>query len=180
MDYLVYLVFRAFTALVLSLPLIVVYRVGQACGFLAWLLAVPYRQLVTANLTVAYGGIKPPDEIRRLTRQHFVTLGANLLSSIKTVRFDAAGIARVCPVEGIEHAIAALDQGKGIVMVLSHMGNWELYAPLCQVLPQYKWSCIYQPARQPLHRSLRPARPQPGHGHVQPQERLQRAHRIPA
>ena len=145
MDYLIFLVFRAFTVVLLTLPLGVIYRLGQACGFAGWLLAVPYRRLVTANLTIAYGGVKSPDEIRRLTRQHFLTLGANLLSSIKTVRFDAAGIARVCPVEGIEHAIAALDQGKGIVMVLSHMGNWELYAPLCQVLPQYQWSCIYQP-----------------------------------
>ena len=145
MDYFVYLLFRAFTAVVLSLPLIVVYRLGQACGFMAWLIAGSYRRLVRANMTVAYGSTRSPDEIRRLARRHFQTLGANLLSSIKTVRFDAAGIARVCPVEGIEHAIAALDQGKGIVMVLSHMGNWELYAPLCQVLPQYKWSCIYQP-----------------------------------
>ena len=145
MDYFVYLLFRTFTALLLALPLIVIYRLGQALGFLGWLLAVPYRRLVRANLTIAYGGRKTPDEIRRLTRQHFLTLGANLLSSIKTVRFDAAGIHEVCPVEGIEHAINALDQGKGIVMVLSHMGNWELYAPLCQVLPQYQWSCIYQP-----------------------------------
>ena len=145
MEYFAYLLFRAFTALLLSLPLIAVYRLGQAFGFLGWLVAVPYRRLVQENLTIAYGGKKSPDEIRRLTRQHFLTLGANLLSSIKTVRFDAAGIHEVCPVEGIEHAIHALDQGKGIVMVLSHMGNWELYAPLCQVLPQYKWSCIYQP-----------------------------------
>ncbi len=145
MDYFIYLLFRAFTAVILALPLIVVYRVGQACGFMAWLIAGSYRRLVRANMTIAYGHTKSPDEIRRLARQHFQTLGANLLSSIKTVRFDAAGIHKVCPVEGIEHAIAALDQGKGIVMVLSHMGNWELYAPLCQVLPQYKWSCIYQP-----------------------------------
>ncbi len=145
MDYFFYLLFRAFTALVLSLPLIVVYRLGQTLGFLGWLLAVPYRRLVKENLAIAYGSSKTPTEIARLARQHFQTLGANLLSSIKTVRSDPAGIREVCPVEGIEHAIAALDQGKGIVMVLSHMGNWELYAPLCQVLPQYKWSCIYQP-----------------------------------
>ena len=145
MDFFVYLLFRAFTALVLSLPLIVVYRLGQTLGFLGWLVAVPYRRLVKENLTIAYGASKTPAEIAALARQHFTTLGANLLSSIKTVRFDDAGIREVCPVEGIEHAIHALDQGKGIVMVLSHMGNWELYAPLCQVLPQYKWSCIYQP-----------------------------------
>ena len=145
MDYFFYLLFRAFTALILSLPLIVVYRLGQTLGFIGWLLAVPYRRLVRENLAIAYGVSKTPGEIAVLARQHFQTLGANLLSSIKTVRSDPAGIREICPVEGIEHAIAALDQGKGIVMVLSHMGNWELYAPLCQVLPQYKWSCIYQP-----------------------------------
>ena len=50
-------------------------------------------------------------------------------------------------------------------MVLSHMGNWELYAPLCQVLPQYKWSHSLSTARQPLHRGLRVTRPQPGDRH---------------
>ena len=37
MDYFVYLLFRAFTALILALPLIVVYRLGQALGFMGWL-----------------------------------------------------------------------------------------------------------------------------------------------
>ena len=57
MDYCIYLLFRAFTALVLSLPLIAVYRLGQAFGFLGWLLFFPYRRLVKANLTIAYGGV---------------------------------------------------------------------------------------------------------------------------
>ena len=78
MDYFVYLLFRAFTALVLSLPLIVVYRLGQTLGFIGWLVFVPYRRLVVANMTIAYGASKSPAEIRRLARQHFLTLGANL------------------------------------------------------------------------------------------------------
>ena len=65
-------------------------------------------------------------------------------------------------------------------MVLSHMGNWELYAPLCQVLPQYQWSCIYQPLGNRYIEAYVQKRAQPGHPHVQPQERLQWPHRVPA
>ena len=165
MDYFVYLVFRVFTALVLGaavdrgLP-----TRGRLLGLAgAGYVAAPYRRLVVANLTVAYGASKSPAEIRQ---PH----AAPISSRSARISFPASrpsgpmppGSTAVCPVEGIEHAIAALDQGKGIVMVLSHMGNWELYAPLCQVLPAVQMVLHLSAARQQVHRSLRPGVPAAG------------------
>lgn len=145
MDYVVYLLYRAFTGLIAALPLRAVYRLGQALGWLGHLVFRPYRRLAARNLTVAYGGTYSPVEIRRLTRRHFTTLGANLLCSVKASGFDAARMHEIAEVEGMATIRAALERGKGVVLVISHVGNWELFAQLCQFLPEFQWGTVYQP-----------------------------------
>ena len=145
MDYLVYLLYRAFTGLVTLLPLRAAYRLGQALGFLGYLLFWPYRRLAVGNLTIAYGTTLSPAEVRRLARLHFTTLGANLLCSIKASNYDAAKLRAIAQVEGMETIRAALERGKGVVLVISHIGNWELFAQLCQFLPEFQWGTVYQP-----------------------------------
>ena len=145
MDYLVYLVYRAFTALIGVLPLGVAYRLGQALGLLGYALLWPYRRLAIANLTIAYGDALARREIVQLARTHFATLGANLLSSIKAATFGPERLHEVATVEGMEIIRAALERGKGVVLIISHIGNWELFAQLCQFLPEYQWGTVYQP-----------------------------------
>ncbi len=145
MDYAVYLLYRGFTLLIAALPLVVVFRLGQALGWVGYVFAVPYRRLAVHNLTIAYGGQRSPREIRVLARQHFLTLGANLLCSIKTEKFDAARLREVADVDGLENILASFARRKGIVLVISHIGNWELFAQLCQYLPDEKWGTVYQP-----------------------------------
>jgi heptosyltransferase-2 len=145
MDYLVYLVYRACTALVSALPLVLVYRAGQVAGFLAYLLLWPYRRLACANLTLAYGGDLSPAEIRRLARRHFVRLGANLLAAVKASGIRLDRLREIATVEGMPIIEQAFARGKGVVLVISHIGNWELFAQLCQFLPGNRWSTVYQP-----------------------------------
>ena len=145
MDYFVYLLYRTVTLVIGALPLAVVFRLGQIGGWLAYAFLRPYRRLAAANLTIAYGDERTAPEIRRLARKHFLTLGANLLCSIKATSFDAARLREVVEVEGMENILAAFAQRRGIVLAISHIGNWELFAQLCQFLPQEKWATVYQP-----------------------------------
>ena len=145
MDYPVYLLYRGFTRLIAALPLGMVFRLGKALGWVGYVLAVPYRRLAVHNLFIAYGGKKSPQEIRALSRAHFVTLGANLLCAIKAEGFDAARLREVVAVDGMENLLASFARRKGIVLVISHIGNWELFAQLCQYLPEEKWGTVYQP-----------------------------------
>ena len=149
MDYLIYLAFRAVTLVIGALPLTWVFRLGQFGGWLAYVFLPPYRRLTVANLTIAYGNKHSPAEIRRLARAHFLTLGANMLCSIKASTFDAARLREVVEVEGMDNILAAFAQRRGIVLAISHIGNWELFAQLCQYLPQEKWATVYQPLRNP-------------------------------
>ena len=145
MDFLVYLVYRVFTALIGVLPMRVAYRLGQVLGSVGYGLCWPYRRLAVANLTVAYGDVLTPRQVRQLARTHFATLGANLLASIKAAGYGPERLREIAMVEGMEVIRAALDRGKGVVLIISHIGNWELFAQLCQFLPEYQWGTVYQP-----------------------------------
>ncbi|MDP9186507.1 MAG: hypothetical protein M3O72_04020, partial [Verrucomicrobiota bacterium] len=83
LDYLVYLVYRAGFALISFFPLYLLYAMGRALGFCGWLLLPKYRQLAFRNIDIAFGEEKSSPEIRRIVRQHFQRLGANLLSGLK-------------------------------------------------------------------------------------------------
>jgi heptosyltransferase-2 len=147
MDYLVYLCYRFCTALVSTLPLAMVYRLGQLAGWCAYLILWPYRRLARANLEIAYGGELAPAEIRRLARRHFVRLGANLLSAVKASGIDLKRLREIAEVEGMPIIEEALARGRGVVMVISHIGNWELFAQLSQFLPDHRSATVYQPLR---------------------------------
>ncbi len=101
--------------------------------------------MTVANLTIAYGGERTPGEIRRLARQHFTTLGANLLASMKAVSFDAARLREVVELDGLEIIQAAFAERRGIVLAISHIGNWEMFAQACQIIADEKWGTVYQP-----------------------------------
>ena len=92
MDYPVYLAFRALTLAVGALPLTWVFRLGRLGGWLAYVFLPPYRRVAVANLLIAYGGERSPSEIRRLARQHFLTLGANALCSLTKCEDSSAYI----------------------------------------------------------------------------------------
>lgn len=145
MELFIYVVYRGFTASVAALPLRAVVRLGQALGWAGYFVLAPYRRLAIRNLTIAYGAEKSPAEIRRLARAHFSTLGANLLSSIKAAALSVDQLREIAAVENIASIRDALDRGKGVVLVISHFGNWELFAQICQFLPGYRWSTVYQP-----------------------------------
>ncbi len=147
MERLIYGVYRAVTFVVGVLPLTWVFRLGQLGGWLGYCLFAPYRRLAVANLTVAYGRERTPAEIRRLARQHFLNLGANALCSMKAVDFDARRLREVVEIEGMEIILAAFAQRRGIVLAISHIGNWEMFAQACQIIAEEKWGTVYQPLR---------------------------------
>ncbi len=145
MDYLVYLCYRACTLLVAALPLALAYRLGQAAGWLGYVCLWPYRRLALANLTIAFGGELSPGEIRRLARRHFVQLGANLFSAVKASDIGLERLREIAAVEGMPILEEAFARGRGVILVISHIGNWELFAQLCQYMPGHRWSTVYQP-----------------------------------
>lgn len=83
LQYFVYLGYRAVTALAGVLPLRACDWLGKSCGWLAWVVAVPYRRLARRNLRIAFAGEHDEVWIRDVTRRQFEAIGRNFLISLK-------------------------------------------------------------------------------------------------
>jgi heptosyltransferase II len=150
-DYCFYLFYRAGLALLTVFPLPFLFRLGQAGGFCAWFLLPSYRELAVRNLTIAFGGEKSGSELTRLAREHFQQLGANILSSVKLGAMSLDQIASRVEIENLDLVHGCLRAGRPVVVILSHLGNWELFAQLFPKLVDYvRNSTIYQGLRNPL------------------------------
>jgi heptosyltransferase-2 len=134
LEFVVYLLYRAGSAIAAALPLRVLFAAGQFFGFCAWLLSGKYRRLAKRNVTIAFGDQKSPRELPRLVRRHFQRLGANLLCSAKLTRMPPEQILRRLKVENIVAMDREFRAGVPVVLVLSHLGTWELFA---QLMPKF-------------------------------------------
>jgi heptosyltransferase II len=134
LDFVVYVLFRAGSAIAAALPLRLLFAVGQLLGSCAWLVSRKYRHLAERNVAIAFGDEKSPRELRRLVRDHFRRLGANFLCSAKLTAMPPEEILRRVKVENIEAMAREFRAGVPVVLVLSHLGTWELFA---QLMPKF-------------------------------------------
>jgi lipopolysaccharide heptosyltransferase II len=145
LDYCVYLLYRGALAIIAVLPLSVIFFLGKLLGFLGWIALPNYRGLARGNLQIAFFGEKSARQISCLVRRHFQRLGANLLSGIKLNGMPSERVAGLIATEGLDEVHRELRNGRPVVIALSHLGNWELFA---QILPHYfgyaRLSTVYQ------------------------------------
>jgi len=134
LDFVVYLLYRAGSAIVAALPLRLLFAVGQIFGACTWLISRKYRRLAQRNVAIAFANEKSPRELRRLVRRHFQRLGANLLCGVKLCTMPPEKILRHVKVENIESMASRFRAGVPVVLVLSHLGIWELFA---QLMPKF-------------------------------------------
>ena len=145
MNYLVYLLYRAFSGSISVLPLPVAFTMGRVLGWIGYYVTPAYRRLVLANLAIAFDGEKTPAELRRIGHEHFATLAANLFSSFKLATMSPEAITARVTFENMEAFHRAAAPGKGAIPVLAHLGNWELLAQLCHHYPPgRRFGTIYQ------------------------------------
>ena len=134
LDFVVYLLYRTGLAVIAAIPIRLLFAVGQFLGFCAWLVSGKYRRLAKRNVAIAFADEKTPREIRRLVRCHFQRLGANLLCSVKLTAMSPEKILRRVKVDNIEAMDREFRAGVPVVLVLSHLGIWELFA---QLMPKF-------------------------------------------
>jgi len=143
-DLFVYIIYRLVCMLVALPPVGVGFRIGSVLGWLAYWILWPYRRLAIANLTIAFGGEKSPAEIRRMARRHFTRLGANLVSSVKFSTMSPAAVRKRVTVENLEAFNAVHAEGRGVVWIASHVGNWEALALMAPQVFPVQSSTVYQ------------------------------------
>jgi KDO2-lipid IV(A) lauroyltransferase len=96
-------------------------------GSLFYVLMPVARQGVKANLQVINRGRRSKREIAALARRTFQNYGQYLLDYMVMPSLTAKHKGRMVARElGQVHMMKALKQGKGVICITPHLGNWEL------------------------------------------------------
>ena len=127
-----------------------VYRFGECLGRMAWHLMPARRKIVLRNLRIAYAGAKEIAWIEEAAKTSFLRAGANLISGAHTAKLKPSRLAEVIKLENPDLLQESLEQGKGVVLLLAHMGNWELLSRLVHLFPAgSKAGAMYRPLNNP-------------------------------
>src|ERR1041385_5591233 len=144
-DFVVYLLYRAGLAVAAALPLPFLFACGEVLGVCACMFSGKYRRLATRNLEIAFQNEKSQSELTQLVRRHFRRLGANLLCSAKLTQMAPDKVLECVEGENIEAMAREFRAGVPVVLVLSHLGTWEVFA---QLMPKFvgfvRNSSVYQ------------------------------------
>ncbi|MDW8107678.1 MAG: lysophospholipid acyltransferase family protein [Armatimonadota bacterium] len=109
------------------LPLRWAQQIGASLGLLAYALAVRYRRVAVQNLMRAFPDWTPA-QVRTVARRVFRNFGVGLAEFFKAPTMTRSQIEQILSVIGLENLDAAFREGKGVLLITGHFGNWELMA----------------------------------------------------
>ena len=128
-----------------------VFRLGEALGGLVWHFMPLRRKMILRNLRIAFAGEKDPAELRRMVKATFCRTGGNLMSAAHTARLAPEILGRVIHIENLGLLEQSLATGKGVVLLLAHMGNWEILSRIVHFFPKgARAGAFYRPLNNPL------------------------------
>lgn len=131
MALLTYWLYRALGGGIRLLPLSLAIRLGRTLGWIGYWLLPKYRRLAERNIEIAFPD-KAPRNRRRIARRHFAALVGNMFAMQKLASYQPDQLLKLARVEGADLLDDCLREKRGMVFVISHIGNWEL---LSQVVP---------------------------------------------
>jgi KDO2-lipid IV(A) lauroyltransferase len=122
---LAYLALRIFSALVTSLPNSERRWLAIWLGCVFSRLPGP-RQMVTRHLHDALGDRLNPQQIENITQQNFQHMAEAITELLWWMKRPPRELNGYITIEGGEEIKKALELGKGVIGLTSHLGNWEL------------------------------------------------------
>jgi KDO2-lipid IV(A) lauroyltransferase len=123
-----------------------VFRIGEMLGGIAWHFIPSRRQVVLRNLRIAFHGEYDLRALQRMAKETVRRTGANLFSTAHTARLYAKRIDAMLTVENQELIENAMSGSAGLVLLPSHMGNWEILSRMNRLFPQgHKIGAFYRP-----------------------------------
>lgn len=110
-----------------SLPTGVLRRFGPLLGRAGFVLNRRHRRVALDNLRTAYPELDEPTR-EEMGQACFESFGMLLTDFLCSTKLDAEQYLERFEVEGLHHLEAAEAEGKGVLLLTGHLGNWEALA----------------------------------------------------
>ena len=125
------------------------WQIGAGLGYIAHKYAKKRKAIVLANLRIVHPDL-PDDQLIALSKEVFRNSFANLASAVNTGFISSKRFRKIVKLTGQEN-IRNLDPKKGCVLLLFHMGNWEVLSRTTPLFDTEKpVGCMFRPLNNPL------------------------------
>ncbi len=137
--------------LVGQLPPETVFVFGEFVGKAIWPLMKGRQRTIARNLRIAGGSGVGKEGIEESAKRNFIRTTANLVSSSVSANLSPERFGEILEVENPELLEDAVAKGNGVILLLAHMGNWELLTRLHRLFPEgTKSGAFYRPLNNPI------------------------------
>ncbi len=138
--------------LIASLPFRILYTVSDFLYFIIGLTG--YRKkVVISNLRNSFPE-KTAAEIEAITETYFRYLCDLVLETLKTLRMTEKETRKHCVFHQTEWLKKFHEEGKSIIIVMGHYGNWEWAGPSFSLNTDYQLVVIYRPLSNPYFEKM--------------------------
>jgi len=117
----------AFVRLVNVLPLPIQLVIGRGLGRLAYFFSRRDRRIAQVNIDMCLPDLSRAQR-QKILKDHFASLGCALFETGLVWWASSARLKRLIRFEGLEHLQAALERGKGALMLSAHFTTLEMGA----------------------------------------------------
>lgn len=148
-----YLGFLGLRAVARWLPFPVAQALGRLLGYAAYGLLGRYRALALVHVRQAFGPALRESTACRIARGAFINLGKTTLEWFILERCSLTRIRRIVEVHGVTHLQQALAQGRGVLALSAHFGNWELL-PMALRSMGFEGGVVARPLRYPEYQDF--------------------------
>src|SRR5512136_2838435 len=133
-SYSIYLLTKGFSFLVDLLPEGFALWVGRQLGGMGYYLDWEHRKVALQNLHVAFGQEKSQAEISAIAKRSFQNLGMMAIEFFRIPGMDTEIFKKKVSFEGLDQALKILEKKKGALLLIGHLGNWELMGLMSKVI----------------------------------------------
>jgi len=98
----------------------------QALSLAGFYLVRSERRKTINHLTMVYGAEKSSREIYQMAKAVFLNLGRNMVDAFRIPLYNDRNIDSFVNATGLKSLNQALQNGKGVLALTGHIGNWEL------------------------------------------------------
>lgn len=107
---------------------------SQRAGRLLFAIDRKHRRIAIDNLYRAFGNEKSKDEIEGIAREVFVNLCRIAFETAWSLNLPENKFPLFFHIEGRSHYEKAIAKGKGVLLLGSHFGNWEIQMIIAQMM----------------------------------------------
>ena len=126
-DFIQYTGLRTFVFIIQLLPLNISMLLGKSFAYVSYLIDRKHRKVADKNLRNAYGERLSDVQRRKIIRSNYLHLASVGVDFIKFSQIiNRNNWQNHFEVEGLEFVKKAHKEGKGIMFVTGHLGNWEV------------------------------------------------------